>query len=795
MLPYGGVGWQGGVMTRTSQAGGEFADLVGVHGAELHRLAVVLTADTDAATNLIVRTLSDCQPQVRLDVDRLKRDLVRHYLRSAPRRVEGLGSTGGDAGDVLRHLGPRARAACALRLMEGWDADGTAAAVGVSRRKIDTLVPSVAGLDLALTGLGDQHALAGSEVEQALLEAVPHPRAPSGGRHRRRAWLAAATAALVLVGGYLLVDDRAGRDDDLVDDAGTVATIGQIDLTEAGWRLNDDGDPPRMVNGLYLRETVTLDEGGRRTAVSLPTPPMQSFDMHSFAGFGVLWCDMPPAQDEHLVVPSGTLRIDGVRVDLPCAGKDGSPPVTQVVALPPGGEGVLEVIGDVPGNGGATLAVYHESDTFGVPAPRDGVAQAPPVDAGALALDPPDARPSGFPGFRTVQAVSVGHESTIRVWAGRTGSISINVDGVPTTDDGDIAAMVAMMAAWEEQAPHDEQAPIPEWRDHIDWSTQQADVRDGRWLVPVPDMVRTFPLPEQVLPAPGERHTVTVEVMTENVEGHLQVVLTDAQPVQVDTAPVLALSAPDAPLFALGHRLVGQWLVPSDGHLRELKLDGSAALPEETVVLITREPDPSSWNSWGEGLVNRGGEDLRMWGHGDLDRALGTLQHSQFAMLPDGPGPLRVAAPPAPGRPSTAVLAYTPVSYEEFDFTNAAVPPDAWPAGSAPAADPHTASHLPAYQTVGVVGTQDAKDGQVRLRVAPFSELAVQVTTEGKGRMQFLIDNQPAYSTASSDGWWSSWTDQPVTSQFSLAHGMRADIELTVVVEDYENFTIEVLTS
>lgn len=780
-------------MTRTSQEGGEFAALVRVHGVGLHRLAVVLTADTDAATNLTVRTLSDCEPQPRVDLDRLKRGLVRHYLRSAPRRPEGLGSTGGDARDVLRALRPRARAVSALRLMEGWDADRTAAAVGVSRRKVDTLVPSVPGLDLALTGLADQHALTGSELEQAVLAAAPSRPAPTGGRSWRRALLAAATASLVLVAGYLLVGDRPVRDDDRVQDAGTVATIGQIDLTEAGWRLNDDGDPPRTVNGLHLRQTATLDEGGRRTAVSLPVPPT-----HSSAGFGVLWCDMPPVQDDNLVVPSGTLTVDGVRVNLPCAGKDGSPPVTHVVALPPGGEGVLEVSGDVPDNGGATLAVYHETDTMSVPARRDGSAQAPPVDDGALALDPPGTRPFRFPGFRgsrAVQAVSVGHESTIRVWAGRTGSISINVDGVPATDDGDVAAMEAMMAARQEQALHDGQAEIPEWREHVDWSTQQADVRDGRWLVHVPDMVRTFPLPEQVRPASGERHTVTVEVITENVDDALQVVLTDARPVQVDTEPVTPLSEPDAPLFALEHRLVGQWLLPADGHLRELKLDGSAEVPEETVVLIAREPDPSSWNSWGQGLVSRGGEHLPLWHHGDLNSALGTLRHSEFAMLPDGPGPLEAAAPPAPGRPTTAVLAYTPVPYEEFDFANAAVPPDAWPAGTVPPADPYTASHLPAYQTVGVVGTQDVEDGQVKLRVAVLGKLAVQVTTEGKGRMQFLIDDQPAYSTALSDGWWSSWTDQPVTSQFSLAHGAMTEVELTVVVEDYKNFTIEVLTN
>lgn len=775
-------------MTRASQGGGELTDLVRRHGAALHRLAAILTADTQAATGLTARALAAVEPDEEIDVDRLRRHVVRGYLRAAPRRAEELRSSDGDAGDVLRHLRPRARAASVLRLVEGWDTDRTAAAVGVARRRVETLVPAVPGLDLVLTGLADQHSLAGAELEGALLRAAPGEQASRDGRPRRRRWLIAAVLSLVLVGGYLLSEDRTDRDNDLGETT-AVATAGQVDLTEAGWRLDDKGAPPWAVSGLRLQETVVLDDGRRSVTVSLPRPP--SF---SFATFGVLWCDMPPAQDDHLAVPNGTLTVDGDRIALPCAGRDGAPPVTQVVALPPGGEGVLEVSGDLPGDGGATLAVYAEADSAVVPAPLDGQAEPPPGDGGALVFDVSDPRSSTSLGHRTVRSVSVGQESTLRVWAGRTGSIEVRVDGIPVTDDGDLTAMLALLAAWEEELRHDDQAPLPEPRDHVHWSSQQADVRDGRWLVPVPDMTRTFQLPEQVLPPPGERRTVSVEVLTENVEDRLQVVLTEARPVEVDTAPVAALAAPEAPRHALGHRLVGQWTVPADGHLRELELNGPAALPDETVVLLVHEAGPATWFSPGEGVVNRGGEDRRVWVHGGLEAALGQLPYSEFARLPAGTGPLTVAAPAAQDHPPTAVLAYVPVPYEQFDFAGAAVPPDSWPAGSDPPVQPYASSHREGYEAVAVLGPEDVEDGQVSLTVPPGRELAVQVTTEGKGRMKFQFDGWSPDGPQLPDGWWSSWTDQEVTSLVPMFSSPRAEVELTVLVEDYENFTIEVLT-
>lgn len=778
-------------MTTTSPGSAELRELVRAHGSDLHRLATMLAGDEGSATVLTARTLADRDAATPVSPDQLKTDLVRRYLRAAPRRPEGVGTTGGDAGDVLRSLRPRARAAAVLRLVEGWDPERTAEAVGVSRSKVDTTVPSVPGLDVALVAVADQHALSGSDLEEVVVDAMPE-----GGPSRpwwpgRGALIAALLSAAVAVA----VLQGAGRGDEETEEvegeAAMLAQIGETDLTDAGWVLGDEGDPPKSVHGVHLRETVTLEKGRRSAPVDLPSAPESVF-----AAFGVLWCDMPPAEDDHLVVPTGTLTVDDVQITVPCAGRTGSPPVTRVVPLPPNGQGLLELSGDMPGGGVATLGIYQETDSQLVPAARGSLTQGPPVEDGALELDLSAGGTGTFYGWRASQSVSITHGSTIRVWAGRTGSIAVNVDGVPATDDGDVAAWMTLLTSYLDEPADDAPVAMPDLRDYADWSTQEVDLRDGRWLVAAPDMVRTFTVPSQVAPGPGEARTVTVEVITENVEDHLQVAVTDALHARPDTAPVTALAAPDVPLFTTGHRLVGQWEVPADGHARELVLDGAAELPEEMVILATRAPDPATWAPWGEGEITRGAEVAPLWLQGDLDLALQELRQPFFALLPSGPGPVTVAAPSAPHHPTTTIVGYTPVPYEEFDFSSAAVPADVWPSGSPPP-DTHFGAHVGTYETVGTIGAGDLREGTVTVDVAPDGEVVVQITTEGRGRIRFLVDGQPADGLWGTDGWWSSWTDQPVTSMVPVVYSVsppRAETELTVVVEGYEDFSLELLT-
>ncbi|GGK66327.1 hypothetical protein [Ornithinimicrobium pekingense] len=789
-------------MTTTSGAGASASALVPAHGAGLHRLAAVLTADTEQATGLVARTLAvegarggavgTADPRSATE-DRLRRTLVRLYLRSAPRRTDGVRVTGGDAGDVLASLRPRDRAATALRLLEGWDEERTAAAVGVPVRRVSGLVPRVPGLELALAGLADQHALTGADLETALdgrLADELTRTAPSGGR--LRTWAVAAGVAVAVLGGYAVTDRPDGgspADAAGVDGAGTVRA--GTDLTEAGWRLDDEGAPPRSPMGLHLRETVVLDDGRRSATVDLP-----SSSGLGFASFGVLWCDMPPAQDAHLRVPSGTISLGDAEVDLPCAGREGSPPVTQVVALPLDGVGVLRLDGDIPGRGGAVLGVYAESDHGQAPAARGSQADPPPVDAGSHVLDVSQSHPSAFGGRRLAQATVVGHDSTVRVWAGRTGALSVLVDGVPVTDDGDVASMTAMIEDLSAAQLEGSEPVLTDPRDYGSWTTQQPDLRDGRWLVPAPGQVRTFELPQQVRPAPGERRTVAVEVVTENIGDLWQVALSGAAAGELDTGPVAAVAEPSAPRHALGHRLVGQWQVPSDGQVHEL-LPDDPLVAEELVVMVTREVDPHRWYGWGEGLASLGERPVTLWLQDGVEAAVRELRHPWFEPV-TGPGPLTVAAPASPGHPPATVLAYAPVPYEEFDFATAGIPPGARPAGAEPELDPHSRwPDLLGWQVQAVVDLDDLEDGHVTVPVTHGVAVAARVTSEGKGRVRFLVEGQPADALYGSEGWWSSWTAEAVTSELELSYSggyTRPEIDITLEVEGYEDLTVELLT-
>lgn len=781
-------------MTTTSGAEQRLGALAGAHGAGLHRLAAMLTADTWAATDLTAQALAAGSTAGSggdgAGGDALRTHLVRRYLRAAGRRPEVVvDAAAGDAGDALLRLRPRARAAAALRLGEGWDTARTAAALGISERRVEWLVPRVPGLDLALVGLADQHALTGPELQTALADRLVEVPARARGSRRGPARLAAVAVVGALLVGYAVSGQEDGPAP--ADDPSPDASAG-TDLTAAGWKLTEKGLPPRLAMGLVLRETATVAKGRRSTVVSLPTV---SGGM-GVALFGVLWCDMPPAQDDHLQVPSGTLTVDGLEIDLPCAGRDGFPPVSQVVPLPLGGDGVLQISGDAPGDGTSMLAVYAETDNPSAPSPKGERTDAPPVAEGAVVLDLSRREPSMFGGERVVEAVTVGHDSTVQVWAGRTGAVAVNVDGAPATDDGDVGAVLDMMS---ELTPGQLEGTEPieaDPQDYREWSTQEADLREGRWLVPVPGMVRTFALPEPVRPPPGEHRTVAVEVLTEHVGDHARVSLTAAAPADVDTAAVAALTAPDAPRLVAGHRLVGQWELPSDGLARDLVMPGPGQVPDDLRLILTRELDRYAWFGWGEGVVSRDGHTSPLWLQGDLDSALRDLPQPWHEPLPDGPGPLSVSVPPVLGHVTASVTAYAPVPYEEFDFSAAEVPPGAWTTGTPPPEDDGRYMSFDGWQVQGVAGPEDLEDGRLTLRVTPGNGLAARIATEGRGRMRFLVEGNPADALWGTDGWWSSWTDKPVTSQTDLAYPggyNRSEIEVRVVVEDYEDFTVELL--
>lgn len=183
---------------------------------------------------------------------------------------------------------------------------------------------------------------------------------------------------------------------------------------------------------------------------------------------------------------------------------------------------------------------------------------------------------------RVVGSVQVSAGTELQVWAGRTGSVSVFVDGLPVTDDGDLTG-----------------SADPDWR------RQQLDLRDGRWVVYLPGTSRTFPLPEQVRPPAGQTRTVTVEVFTQGMQQDHQVLATQAVPVAPASvgAHAVPLDSPALagfPPLAGGYRMVGAWNVPQDGLGHDL---GPGLAPGAELVAFT-----------GSDLVTTGADRDESWG-------------------------------------------------------------------------------------------------------------------------------------------------------------------------------------
>lgn len=752
------------------------------HGADLHHLAAMLTSSTEAATALVARTLLAAGEGG--DADQLETGLVRAYLRTAPRRTERAGPRRPhDAGDLLRTLRPRARAASALRLVRSWEPPAVAAAVGVRPHRVDALVPATPDLALALTAAADQRALTGPELDRELTDEIraAAPRAAPGTGRRRWARLATAAVPLAVVAGWAVAPD--GPDDDPAVTAGPHAGPA-VDLGAAGWALDEEGEAPLRPLGHGLAAAVSVDAGDP------PTEVVWAARADTFsATFAVLWCDMPPTEDANIIVPSGTLTVGTTVVALPCVGRDGSPLVTQLVPVPPGGTGQLEVAGDLPPGGGATLGVYTEDDSVRVSPPggaTSALAQAPPAPPGSVVLDPTDTVPG--PTFGTdrrvwrTAAVEIGHDSQVRVWAGGAGSVSVLVDGAPATDDGDMASI----SAWLRAGGPAKDSGGPE----SDWAAQQPGLRWGQWFAYVPDEVRTFPVPESVRPGRGERRTVSVEVATEGMGEEAQVAVLDATAAEVDTLPLAALEHPDAPEQVLGRRLVGAWSVPQDGHRRQLLgVDGTLGA---LVPLGTWAEEPVQPAFWGLGYLQHDDQVAQVTYDLTLEEALVVMTMGWTETVLPGDGPLYASAAAAPGHPDSTLYVYTPVTYEDFDFAAAPVPPGSWPQEDYPAPD----SQLTRGEPVAEVRPDDLEDGRATVDLGRDRLRGLRITTEGRGRMLLLQDGRPLDLLRATDGWWSSWTDDPVVSELDLAAygGPGADAaDLTVVVEDYDDFTVEVL--
>lgn len=788
-------------MAEASEGSNDQGDLVAAHGARLHHLAATLTGDTDRATRLTVRTLAAADPGA--GWRELRTALVRAHLRTAPRRTERMLPDGArDAGDVLERLRPRERAVASLRLVEGASTADTAEALRLPADKVARLLPTTPGLVSALQAVGDRYALHGSDLTAALEPAVAQAPSEPPGRDRRRWWWVAAAAVpvAVLVGYALSVDrDEPAGPDEAAPTGPGVVQVGAVDLSEAGFELDEDGEPPTRATGLTRMETLELTPG-RSADLTLNTGDARFSSQ--LASFAVLWCDMPPADDPALDRPVGEITVDGSTLTLPCAGTAGEPAVglDHLVALPASGKAQVRVTGDLPPDGGAVLGLYAQTDGIPVepllrgsgqtddvvvePLPSGDPTVGPPVPKDAVAVEEAGAVMPFDAGGRLVQSVELSADSTIRVWSGRTGAVTVLVDGIPVTDDGDLERWGGGTA---------------EWRD------QQPDVREGQWMVYVPGSVREFALPADLLPEDGGQRSAVVEVLADSTE-HVQVVATRAAPGDADHDPLVRADGGEAPELVSGHRLVGAWKLPMDGLEREL-LDPAMG---EDVTWTLLEPPLEELTAtqplfWREGAVREGRNSIvarRSSNPSDVSRVIEEAMHNdgrlQEQYLTKGAEPFDprkqlAMAPATPGHPHGLLLAYEPVPYDEFDFAAAQVPATSRPVGE-DTEDAQTVSPMVALPSVDSEDLDE--DGQTTVSIRPGGTLVVRAETHGRGRVRFEVDGQPAELLTRTDGWWSSWTDRSVVTETPLTSGSSSrsgDLQLTITVEDYDDVSMQVL--
>ena len=755
----------------------------------LRRTAVMLTGDPAVADRLVVQAFERLSRRAGRPVrtsrrlgssETLTTELVRAYLRRAPRRgdqVQGSGAPA-DAGDVLSSARPRQRAAAVLTLVEGWTPRRAARALRTRPGRVGPLVPGVAGLGAALQAVADLHARSEDEVVGAVLASLAGRSAAARRRPGRRRAVAVATAVAVAAGGAAVLLDGRGEGPEDVHvgpDRGASGAWTSTDMTLRGWVLDAGGDPPSSLEGLRLVGSTPVGHAPATRPLSIDTRPRSGS-----AVFAVLWCDLP-VLDPRLTVPVAHLSSSGVTTVLPCAGREGDPAVQRLVPLPPPGDGgrtPFEVrwTGDLPARGSAVLATYTET-AHRRPRTRPPVSgPPPPLARGALVLDdsggvggPGQAAPwSSGTGSSRLYRVRVTADTRLGVWLGQSGVVGLAVDGIAVTDDGDR------------------------------WQDQDHELRDGRWMVHASGSRREFALPDPLRPGPGQERDVTVQVSPEGVDpGRWQVQVTAAEVVEVGTTSV-PVGAADAPEHLAGHRVAAAWQVPADGLPHQLQVPAPLS-PRSVFLAVLPAPPEGTDRAWQElaGVVTteHGSAPLPTAAHAAA--AVSWVQDPTTAQAGRVPTTGRTGAgvqevgvsvlAPAASDTTATVLAYEPVPYEEFDFDTAPPLPASVPA------DPSDGP-APSGRPGGVLGRWDRDDldaGRLVLEDLPEGASVV-LTTAGRGRVRVLDGGRPVRWLP--DGWWSSWTSSAVTTELRLSDPLdlaRTDV-VTLDVQGYvDRFEVE----
>ncbi|MDO5738940.1 MAG: hypothetical protein Q4P07_02200 [Ornithinimicrobium sp.] len=785
----------------------QLSAFVGRHALDLHRTARMLTGDTDRADVLTARAVrrSARTSSGPVGLDEARAGLVQDFLRTAHRHRWGRpsfgispdGSLGADAGEVVAGMPPRERAASVLGLVHGWAPARVGRAVGVRTRKVASQISSVSGVRDALEAVADRHDTSEQDLVETLLTDLRSPpespvtpagaALPVSGRLRslRGHWrlLLLAGLVLILAGAGWALTHNDPRDPAATGRVGTAQSMPEVSLASRGWELDARGKAPTSNEGLQLLQSVTIDYGNANAPLEL-----MGGNHGKFAKFAVLWCDLPAVDDPHLVIPALTMTFDEGPVTLPCAGRQGQPPVTRLTPTPFGlvspQDASLTWTGDLPGRGKALLAFYYEvngaDDMLAHNAAvRQGNATEPAVPAGSVPVtkDSPSIR--GWWGRTYVQKVEITHDSAVSAWAGSSAALIVTVDGQPLTDDGDLRA-------WNGATPADL------------WHQQDPMLRDGAWLVYGPDQARTFALPDTLRPGPGERRTVVVTTLVQDSdEVRWQVQVSDATPIPQHTTSIEASSGPGldpstqapVPYFVGGHRFVARWDFPADGYPYDLQPPGSSV---ESALFMTAL-DTDSIMQFVQGPYGNEGSVQSEFGTAYLSFSYQLVDNFSYPRdawgmpPPKGqePGSLRAALQALPGQPMAPLWAFEPVPYEDFDFTDAPPLPSSWPA--------HEDKPLAFEgQRPPPLGHGTLKNGVVTLEGEGRPRFAV-VTTQGKGRLRMLISGQPIEELEPHrGGWWSSWTEEPVTSELYLGEGVGDLDDLTIEVEGYDQgFAIE----
>ncbi|HKJ12814.1 MAG TPA: hypothetical protein VJ976_10565 [Ornithinimicrobium sp.] len=766
----------------------DFADFVSARGSALHRTAVVLTHDEQAARELVLVALVRAGRGRRRQWATFESDvrglLVRDYVRRSSggrRKEDAEGSrklarpptwartdeepasvaTDPPLGDPLAGLSGRGRAWCVLRSLHGHSAAGAASVLRMGRRAgareeartLDSLgVESMSQLEPVLGAVADSF----PPPDASALNAVLRSRAIAYGRQRAMRAAVGAIGVLALTAGVVTwsaeTDDRSERVRAARTDPAYAAGYGLV-----------DGRPRPYVDGLALEKVEVIDYALRSKRVSAP----QVEDGGRL--YAVAYCDLPGnALDVDAVVDAITVTphdLTGEPVEtvpeqagsepadpdapgpvaLSCVDRSADTPTAPVISPLPGDVDDFTVT--VPsvwsGTGAVHLAFYTEVPWSSYPFSAVPSAAAPPPEPGTGSVVDPSTRLGAtgqVPDWleeeqkARVRSMEVDIDTTLELTlrTSEPGQLLVALDGVVVTNDG------------EELTALGRSRPGP-WR--------QADpaLRQGFWRgYSASGYTRHFDfatLSRLGVDITDDSVTVSVVDRGFNGEGWQVIATTDGGE---EAMPLAAGYADSLPEYAHGLRRVATYQVPTDGEPHRVPLSARDAAevtwigacgietPREVRALTLTTPS-------GSGLVPCAAYRSE-WASPLMPLRAPSEAVPQQASPSDPRRPTTLTAPSTPERTSLTVGAYVPVPYEDFPFETEGQPSTS-PLNLRPVPDEGevvgrgwASSSLSAWTEVDALSRSGLdRRGQGQLSVTTDRPTLVSVSTRGRGRFMIRV--------------------------------------------------------